>query len=83
VVGATTRVAPQIKLATTGRVRVDGALTATANLVFAHMAPARGVIVATASAWVVVANLALVLEEAAATTANVTELLQQFQWAGR
>jgi len=69
--GATTRVAPQIKLAIMGLVRVGGALTATANLVFAHMAPALGVIVATASVSAVVANLTLVLEGAAATTATV------------
>lgn len=69
--GAATRVALQIKPAIMGRVRVGGALTETANLVSAHMAPALGVIVATASVSVLVANLAPVLEEAAATTATV------------
>jgi len=65
------RVALQIKLAIMGRVRLGGALTETANLVFAHMAPALRVIVATASVSVLVASLAPVLQEAATTTATV------------
>lgn len=53
------------------RVRPGGALMATANLVFAHMAPAPRGIAATASVSVVVAYLALVQQEAAATTPSV------------